>query len=364
MDSTTVWRVRTRWLFCVIVLASGVMLASGRALAQGAGEPASEGDGLSGDDATASEDRPWSKGVPLERRQAARAIFLEGNELIKDTLFARAADKYREAIELWDHPAFHYNLAIAQINLDQPIEAYRSLKQAMRHGEAPLGTNRFEQTRNYLKLLESQLARLEVICDEPGTEVSVDGKPWFVGPGRHEDLVRPGEHQLLASKTGRVPRAQKIVLSPGQVESIRLSTAALGDVVEERRWDAWKPWSVVGAGTAVILAGGVVHWRSAANFGDFDTRVEELSCSADDQPVTRGCKADQVTPDLKQTLDRARLQQRVAVSAYMTGGAILGTGLVLVYLNRAQVRETPDTALSLHPLLSPSILGIGARVQF
>jgi hypothetical protein len=96
------------------ILAAGVLVGSERALAQS--EPA-EPDVSESSGAEDGQEKPWNAGVPMERRIAARDIFMEANQFMKDTLFAKAAAKYKKALALWDNPAFHYNLAIAQINL-------------------------------------------------------------------------------------------------------------------------------------------------------------------------------------------------------------------------------------------------------
>lgn len=57
------------------------------------------------------EERPWAKGVPKAKQDAAIALFAEGTELFKNSFFVRAVEKYREAIKQWDHPAIHFNLA-------------------------------------------------------------------------------------------------------------------------------------------------------------------------------------------------------------------------------------------------------------
>ena len=80
---------------------------------------------------------PWVTGVSREQRQQANHIFQQGNALIREGLFADAAEKYEQALALWDHPGFRYNLAITQINLDQPIEAYESFRYAIRFGAQP-----------------------------------------------------------------------------------------------------------------------------------------------------------------------------------------------------------------------------------
>src|SRR5690606_33892538 len=66
--------------------------------------------------ARAAGDRPWAEGVPFEAQVQARDLCMEGNVLLRDTLFAQAAAKLEEAVALWAHPAFLYNLALARIH--------------------------------------------------------------------------------------------------------------------------------------------------------------------------------------------------------------------------------------------------------
>src|SRR5687768_7442231 len=70
------------------------------------------------------DERPWARGVSNERQQAAQVAFREGNVQLNNGLFVQAVDKYRSALTHWDHPAIHYNLALALLNLDQPIEVF------------------------------------------------------------------------------------------------------------------------------------------------------------------------------------------------------------------------------------------------
>ncbi|MCG8418619.1 MAG: hypothetical protein MJE77_11825 [Proteobacteria bacterium] len=63
----------------------------------------------------------------INKRQAARQRFLAGNQLLRNGLHARAVTTYKEALGLCEHPAFYYNLAVAQIALDQYLEAHGSL---------------------------------------------------------------------------------------------------------------------------------------------------------------------------------------------------------------------------------------------
>src|SRR6476659_855341 len=72
-------------------------------------------------------ERPWARGVPKDRQAKAIALFREGNGALKESLFPKAAALYRDALQVWDHPAVHYNLALALVNLDQPLEVHEHL---------------------------------------------------------------------------------------------------------------------------------------------------------------------------------------------------------------------------------------------
>ncbi|TMQ23258.1 MAG: hypothetical protein E6J90_10935 [Deltaproteobacteria bacterium] len=102
------------------------------------------------------DDKPWNRGVPLATREGARVVFLEGNRLFKVPLFAQAAEQYLAALTKWKHPAFYFNLAIAQLNLGQDLEARDSLEHALQHGAEPLGALEFQEAQKQLKEVERQ----------------------------------------------------------------------------------------------------------------------------------------------------------------------------------------------------------------
>src|SRR5262245_13867097 len=84
------------------------------------------------------DQRPWAVGVPVDRQNGALKAFQDGNVALNDGLFPNAVERYREALKSWDHPAIHYNMALALMNLDQPIEVEDSLKKAIKYDAAPL----------------------------------------------------------------------------------------------------------------------------------------------------------------------------------------------------------------------------------
>lgn len=355
-------------LFLGLLIAGGPALAEQESLAEqdalAARAPATSSLTAGG---TNDAERPWARGVSPAEQETALARFEEGNALLKDSLFAQAADKYREALAHWSHPRIHYNLALALMSLDQPIAVYENLEEALRYGADGLDPDKHNQARGYLALIGQQVARIEVRCDQPGAEVTLDGKLLFTGPGSRQTLVRTGEHRLVASKRGYLTASRPLTLSPGQELRVGLELLALDRVTESRRhWSAWKPWTVVGSGTALALAGGYLHWRSSQGFVAYDEGVAH-DCDG-------GCP-DGVSEALQAQRKRATLQQNLAIASYATGGAALVTGMVLAYVNRARVVRVDLTGdaeaasaapapAAITPMVSPGGLGASATFRF
>jgi hypothetical protein len=329
-------------------------------------QPARPADGASAadsdddhDDDAAVAARPWFQGTTEEQRGRARAVFLDGNELIMFPDYARAAAKYSEAIEIWDNPAFHYNLAIAQINLLRPTEAYNSLKRAVRHGSAPLGEDKHHQALVYMASLEAQLARLHITCDQPEVLVVLDGRPLFMGPDAYVDYVQPGGHQLVATKDGYDTESRELVASPGQPLEVELHLSKPEQVSTVRKWAAWKPWVVVGAGAVFLGGAAYFDLQSSRAFDDFDEDFTDR--------CPTGCPDTQV-PDVTRRLDSAATQQKIARTTYAIGGAVLATGVILLYVNRERIvrskGESDTNAVSLIPSVSSGAAHIDVRLRF
>jgi hypothetical protein len=311
-------------------------------------------------DVGGSQERPWAKGVPQVKQAAAAVPFHEGNHLLKNSLFPRAVEKYREALKHWDHPAIHYNMALALLNLNEPLILHHHLTESMRYGEAPLDKDKFERAGAFKKLIEQQLAHVEIACDAPGALVSMDGQVLFTAPGRHEALVRPGKHSITATKEGFLSTDLNQTLLPGEKASLSLKLYTASDLTRYRRqWSTWKPWAVVGAGAAVALAGGALHMQARGSFVDFDTHIAQCGSG--------GCFP---APEVTNLRTRGMSMQQMAFGAYAVGGAALVTGAVLAFINRPQAYRinldeagTPESA-SVAPLLGRGEGGILATLRF
>jgi hypothetical protein len=334
------------WIF-VGVIVCGLMASRAPLHAQSADAPSAAG----------GENMPWNQGVSGDTREAARTLFLEGNRLFKIPLFAQAVEKYGEALDKWKHPAFYFNLAIAQLNLGQDLEAREHLEQALKYGAEPLGAERFKEAQKQLLEVQRHLARIRVSCPTPGAEVTLDGVALFTGPGNREVWVKPQAHEVAAKRSEYATQSRRVTAAAGKLEPLTLT---LHKLIEDRPWARWKPWAVVGSGVAIAVAGGVVHALSARDFKSYDAGFVTLDCA------TKGCTEQDINAsplDLSPKLSRARLEQKIAVGGYIGAGAVIAAGVILVYLNQPHMMEqegepAPTPGVALVPVVSADMLGV------
>jgi hypothetical protein len=313
------------------------------------------------------------KNVSKTDEDCANRAFHQGNDMLNNGLFAPAVARYREALRCWDHPGIHYNLALALINLDQPIEVYEQLNEAIKYGADPLDEGKFEHAKEYLKLVAGLLADIEVSCDKPGAKIAVDGKEVFVAPGSYKAKVRVGKHTFYGDKEGYNARVNAPFIGPGETFRIELKLYTAEELTRyRRRWDKeWMPYTVIGAGALVGLIGGGMELLASSNYKDLNAAVAKCNTP------TAGCKIEdnQNLVDMRKSGDTKRTLGYVG---YGVAGATIATGALLAYLNRRtpyQVRpedlegeqdkgQDKPPAVSFTPVVSPGMTGALVQGHF
>jgi hypothetical protein len=276
-------------------------------------------------------ERPWAAGVSEAEQKKGLDLFKEGNLALKEPNFQRAAQKYREALSHWDHPAIHYNLALALLNLVQPVETHDEFVAALKYGAAPLDADKFEQANRYKAQLEQQLAGVDIRCNMDGAQVKLDGKLLYTAPGRYTGLVLPGPHSIVATKTGYITNELSLPLPAGQTKVFELNLLSDDDLTEYKRlWPQYVPYLVMVAGVAVAGAGLGLHLGSQSLYASYDAKVS--SCAVADT-YHGGCQLTSSLASAKQTAD---IVQASAITGYVAGGALVAVGTVLLYVNRLQ----------------------------
>jgi len=348
----------------VMVSILGLALIGGPAWAQPDDDkvpaPGSGGQAAGGEDAGAS-DKPWEQGVSAEDKDAAKELTREGNQLVKEYQWASAAEKYRQALSHWDHPAIHYNLAMALLNLDQPLELYKALIAAMKYGPEGIGAAaKWEKATREKERAEALLARIKVTTKQPGVVVTIDGNQVLSDPGTWDDWVVAGSHTVKATKTGFITTTEVRKLVPGEVAVLNLELKTAAELTAyHRKWPVWMPWSVFGGGVLVSGIAAFLHSTARTDFRKFDDGI--AACG--------GCVPDASLADKKSS---AETKQTLAIIGYGVGGAALVAGAVLLYVNRAKpYRLDEDTGgpaapatAAVTPWFAPDSAGVSASFRF
>jgi hypothetical protein len=308
--------------------------------------------------------RPWAAGVKKSEQEAALKLFHDGNLQLNDGLFAKAAEVYKQALTHWDHPAIHYNLALALMNLDQPIEAQEHFQMAVKFGDAPLQSkDKFDHAKDYILLLDKQIGEVEVTCQKPGTKVSVDGKEVFVAPGTWKGKVRAGKHTIVGTLEGHPTRVDAPYIEPGAPFRIELKLYTTAELTRYRRvWDAeWMPYAVMGGGLLVGIGGGIVELLASNDYKKYDDQV--AACNA----MTTGNTGCAKSASLTSIRDSGDTKKTIGYVMYGVGAAAVATGVVLWIINRPEayeVRPEDLNAVSFTPVVSPSFAGAALSGRF
>jgi hypothetical protein len=309
------------------------------------------------------------KTVSQADESCALAAFHAGIDLYNNGLFLQAVARYHDALKCWDHPGIHYNLALALINLDQPVDVYGELNKAIQYGPEPLtNQDKFDHAKEYLKLVAGQLADIEVSCDKQGAKVAVDGKDVFVAPGSYKAKVRVGKHTFYGEKEGYNARVTAPFIGPGETFRIELKLYTAEELTRyRRRWDqTWMPYAVIGAGALIGIVGGTFELSASSSYKDFNTAIAKCNTA------TMGCSAS--TPGLLDMRNSGDTKRTLGYVGYGVAGAAIATGTLLAFLNRRtpyQIRpeeldEEKDKShgVAIAPLVSPEMTGALVQGHF
>ncbi len=282
---------------------------------------------------TGGEERPWAKGVSKQQQDTALRLFSEANRALNTGLFAAALAKYKEALQSWKHPAIYYNMALAQMNLDQPLEVEKSMTKAIEYGAAPLEKDKYEHAKEYLVLNAKQLAWVDVSCKKVGANVLIDGEKAFtVEPGKQNRIkrrVRVGKHTIVAERTGYNAQVDAPYVEPGQTFRIELQLYTSEELTRYKtRWkQKWIPYAVLGS--AVVFGGGAILLEKSAqtSYDNFDAEIARCN----DASGGTGCMVDSSVSDLRSSGDT---KKTLGYVGYGLAGAAIVAGGALLYLNR------------------------------
>jgi hypothetical protein len=327
-----------------------------------------------------TQQAPWDRGVSMAQMQAAAARFEEANQQLDASLPGKAAERYRDALKLWPHPMIHYNLALALIELKQPVEVAEHLEKAIEFGLAGLNNQeeKLDQAKRLLEFTKDQLAYIEVSCQKEGALISVDGKVVFTvtkgQPNIFKGRVPIGKHTFVAEKPGYATPVDAPFIGGRETFRIELKLYTAEELTRyRRRWEQkqWVPWVAIGGGAVIGLVGGVLQLSARSGYREFDDRVTR--CTADAGSATCSTAA---FADLR---DGADTKRALGITGYAVAGAAIVTGGVLLYLNRRvayqittdeyrmeelKKQRAAQKAVAIAPLVGPGLAGAAVAGRF
>lgn len=339
--------------------------------------PSEQPSGATPSSGAATSTNPWEQNATPEHKAKAKQLVATGNQHLSDGLMEKAAVAYRDAIKEWDHPAIWYNLALALVSLDQPVEMYEALLKAQRWQEMtppPLDDEKYRKIRDYLILVEKQIATVEISCQKDGALVSLDGKKIFVvergKPNKYVGKVRVGKHTFVAEKPGFATPVDAPFIGPGETFRVELRLFTADELTRyRRRWTrTWMPYAVIGGGVLVGLVGGSLQLAAGSDFDAYDTAVAR--CIGDNRC---GGQEDR----LLEMRDRGETKRTLGIVGYSVAGAAVVAGAALLYLNRRQaylistdeyrmeeLKKAKQQSVSFAPLVTPESAGAMVLGEF
>jgi tetratricopeptide (TPR) repeat protein len=277
--------------------------------------------------------QPWAQGVTDAQKATAQKRLEEGNALFLSKKYKEALEKYQEAIAQWDHPAIRFNVVRCLIQLERPVEASDNLQLALKYGKEPLEENVYNEALNYQKLLEKQIAEIEIKCSQDGAKLTFDGQQLMSCPGKEKRRVAPGQHGIVATKDGYLTKQLQVVVVGGKTQAFDVTLIPLDQAAKVvHRWPAWIPWLVFGSGLAVAGIGGLIEYNAQDKMDTYDRTIAR-DCAV------KGCDLNDgsdLSDELNQLHRQAVFRDKLAIGVISVGAAVTIGGGVMLWMNRGQ----------------------------
>ncbi|MBN1610077.1 MAG: PEGA domain-containing protein [Polyangiaceae bacterium] len=166
--------------------------------------------------------RDQAKG-DLDHRSAADALFREGLELASQDRFSEAAFAFDEAYRASPHFAVLYNAAQAHRRAGHLAKALDAFRRYLDEGGSAVPLDRVSEIREQIRSLRERLGEVTVSVSPADATIFIDGEQ---ESSDRAALVEPGDHMVLAARTGLSPEYRVVPVHAGEAVRVTLALAA------------------------------------------------------------------------------------------------------------------------------------------
>ena len=168
-----------------------------------------------------AEDKAKAKALLVKGDKALQRgdRYLEQNHPDKaNDAWAEALKFYLQAHDEYASPQIYFPIALAEQRLGNFLDAMHHYEAVLKETENPKPALVAEVDKQILRV-RTNLTALELIVDQPGAVVRVDGKDVGLTPLEGPYYLLPGIHKVTVSKDGYSPQEETLNTERGQVVS-------------------------------------------------------------------------------------------------------------------------------------------------
>jgi tetratricopeptide (TPR) repeat protein len=301
-------------------------------------------------------------------------------KLFHEKQYEPARDAFREAYELDPRTTTLLDLALAELEADQPVEAIKHLSEYLARPDAPASKLDTVRTK-WLPNAEARTARLEVFA-RGDAEIRVDGvvaeaapssTPEGSSPGEpltSSIVIAAGEHEV-SIREGTLVESRRVAVKGGEVVEVhfqRLPDAPVGPALKawtdlpvreatRRKANPSAKWiTFIGLESTAVAAAGVAIGfslsveRTASTANALVGRVGDSGCL----PPTPAASCSAISRDR----EAEHTDAAVANGLYAGAGVLSALGVASFFLWPTG-HETSGRVLYPMPLFGPGTAGGG-----
>ncbi|WP_394827263.1 PEGA domain-containing protein [Pendulispora albinea] len=227
---------------------------------------------------------------PANAMAEARKRHDLGLKLYDDGNYEAARIEFERAFALAPSHRILYNIALAYRALNNYVDALNTFERYLAEGGSEIQPDRRARVEKDIAELRSRIARVRVITNVPGVEISIDGIVVGKAPLTKPLPVNPGVRKVSGQAPGYLPRTITITVGSTDEATADLELESLSKTARpEPKSNPWVAPAVVGwsaTGVAAITAG-VFAALSLNAKSDQRDKLEQMGVTHDELKSAR-----------------------------------------------------------------------------